>query len=103
VPPLELFFVCSPQPINQASTFNTDLTREIGAITARELRACGLTWNFYPGLSLFERVFYVAARVLIIFCEIHHVFAVIEFVFLCDAFLEKMDLVRRCCETCAVM
>ena len=41
-----------PQAINMAATFNTDLVREEGSITASEMRASGIPWNFYPVLDL---------------------------------------------------
>ncbi len=41
-----------PQAINMAATWNTDLEREAGRITAYETRASGIPWNFYPVLDL---------------------------------------------------
>ena len=41
-----------PQAISMASTWNVDLARQEGAITALELRASGLPWNFYPVLDV---------------------------------------------------
>jgi beta-glucosidase len=41
-----------PQPINMAATFNPDLVKKEGEITAREIRACGIPWNFYPVLDV---------------------------------------------------
>jgi beta-glucosidase len=41
-----------PQPIAQAATFNTDAVKQIGRITAYEMRASGILWNFYPVLDL---------------------------------------------------
>jgi beta-glucosidase len=41
-----------PQPINMAATFNSDLVKKEGEITALEVRASGIPWNFYPVLDL---------------------------------------------------
>ena len=41
-----------PQSIAMAATGNIDLVRIEGEITAREMRACGLAWNFNPVLDL---------------------------------------------------
>lgn len=41
-----------PQNIAMAATWNPDLVRESAAITAREIRACGIPWNFNPVLGL---------------------------------------------------
>jgi beta-glucosidase len=41
-----------PQAINMAATFNTDLARQEGEITAYEMRASGIPWNYYPVLDL---------------------------------------------------
>lgn len=51
-----------PQPIGQAATFNPKLAQEAAAITAYEVRASGITWNFSPVLDvmrqpLWSRVF----------------------------------------------
>ncbi|MCX7097047.1 MAG: glycoside hydrolase family 3 C-terminal domain-containing protein [Methylococcales bacterium] len=44
--------VLFPQAINMAATFNPDLSFKEGEITARELRASGLQWNFSPVLDV---------------------------------------------------
>ena len=41
-----------PQAINMAATFNSDLVKREGEITALEVRASGIPWNFYPVLDL---------------------------------------------------
>jgi len=41
-----------PQPINMAATFNSDLVKKEGEITALEVRASGIPWNFYPVLDI---------------------------------------------------
>ncbi len=41
-----------PQAINMAATFNSDLVKKEGEITALEIRASGIPWNFYPVLDL---------------------------------------------------
>ncbi len=41
-----------PQAINMAATWNTELERESGRITAYETRASGIPWNFYPVLDI---------------------------------------------------
>lgn len=41
-----------PQAINMAATWNTELEKEAGSITAYETRASGIPWNFYPVLDL---------------------------------------------------
>lgn len=41
-----------PQPLNMAATFDTTLLRKEGAITALEVRACGIPWIFYPLMGL---------------------------------------------------
>ncbi len=41
-----------PQSIAMAATFNKDLVREEGRITALETRAAGIPWNFNPVLGL---------------------------------------------------
>ena len=41
-----------PQQIAQAATFNTDISRKIGEITAYETRASGIPWTFSPVLGL---------------------------------------------------
>lgn len=41
-----------PQSINMAATFNTDLSRREGEITALEMRASGIPWNFYPVMDI---------------------------------------------------
>jgi len=37
-----------PQPLAMASSFNIDIAREVGAITAMETKAVGIPWNFNP-------------------------------------------------------
>jgi beta-glucosidase len=44
--------VLFPQAINMAATFNPELSFKEGEITARELRASGLQWNFSPVLDI---------------------------------------------------
>lgn len=41
-----------PQAINMAATFNPELSFREGEITARELRASGLPWNFSPVMDI---------------------------------------------------
>ena len=41
-----------PQPITQAAGWNVDLVEEIGRVTALEVRASGIPWNFYPVLDV---------------------------------------------------
>jgi len=41
-----------PQAINMAATFNPELSFQEGEITAREIRASGLPWNFAPVMDL---------------------------------------------------
>jgi len=41
-----------PQAINMAATFNPELVQKEGEITAREIRASGLDWNFSPVMDL---------------------------------------------------
>ncbi|NOT13910.1 MAG: beta-glucosidase [Methylococcaceae bacterium] len=41
-----------PQAINMAATFNPDLSFKAGEITARELRASSLQWNFSPVMDI---------------------------------------------------
>ena len=41
-----------PQSIAMAATFNPDLVKKEGEITALEARACGLPWNFNPVLGM---------------------------------------------------
>lgn len=41
-----------PQSIAMAATWNRDLVRREGAITALEVRACGIPWNFNPVLGV---------------------------------------------------
>ncbi len=41
-----------PQAISMAATFNTELSFKEGEITARELRASGLPWNFSPVMDI---------------------------------------------------
>ena len=44
--------VLFPQTINMAATFNPELSFKEGEITARELRASGLQWNFSPVMDI---------------------------------------------------
>lgn len=44
--------VLFPQAINMAATFNPELAFHEGEITAREVRASGQPWNFYPVLDI---------------------------------------------------
>jgi beta-glucosidase len=44
--------VLFPQAINMAATFNPELSLSEGEITARELRASGLQWNFSPVMDI---------------------------------------------------
>jgi len=41
-----------PQAISMAATWNTDLEKEAGKITAYETRASGIPWNFYPVMDM---------------------------------------------------
>ncbi len=41
-----------PQAIGMAATWNVDLARREGEITAFEMRASGIPWNFYPVLDM---------------------------------------------------
>jgi len=41
-----------PQAINMAATFNPELSLKEGEITAREIRASGLPWNFSPVMDI---------------------------------------------------
>ena len=41
-----------PQPIAMAATWNSDLVSQEGEITAWEVRASGIPWNFYPVLDV---------------------------------------------------
>lgn len=41
-----------PQEIGLAATWNTELARQMGEVTAYECRASGLPWNFSPVLDL---------------------------------------------------
>ncbi len=41
-----------PQAISMAATFNADLSFKEGEITAREIRASGLPWNFSPVMDI---------------------------------------------------
>jgi beta-glucosidase len=45
-----------PHEIGLAATHDADLVRKIGAITADELVATGIQWNFAPGLDVAEDV-----------------------------------------------
>ncbi len=44
--------VLFPQAINMAATFNTELSLKEGEITAREVKASGLDWNFSPVMDI---------------------------------------------------
>ena len=44
--------VLFPQAINMAATFNPELSFKEGEITAREMRASGLQWNFSPVMDI---------------------------------------------------
>lgn len=37
-----------PQPLAMASSFNIDIARQVGEITAMETKAVGIPWNFNP-------------------------------------------------------
>ena len=41
-----------PQPLAMAASFNVDIARRVGAITAMETRAIGVPWNFNPVLDI---------------------------------------------------
>lgn len=41
-----------PQAINMAATFNRDLSFKEGEITAREVKASGIDWNFSPVMDI---------------------------------------------------
>ena len=41
-----------PQAINMAATWNRNLLEKEGEITSRQVRACGISWNFYPVLDI---------------------------------------------------
>lgn len=41
-----------PQPIAMAATWNPELARRAGEITAYQVRASGIPWNFYPVMDL---------------------------------------------------
>lgn len=41
-----------PQAINMAATFNKELEMKAGEITALEVRASGIPWDFYPVMDL---------------------------------------------------
>ena len=45
-----------PQAISMAATFNKELSYNAGTITAREVRACGIPWNFNPVMDLGRHV-----------------------------------------------
>ncbi len=44
--------VLFPQAINMAATFNTELSFKAGEITAKEVRASGIPWNFSPVMDI---------------------------------------------------
>jgi beta-glucosidase len=44
--------VLFPQAINMAATFNPELSFKEGEITAKEIRASGLRWNFAPVMDI---------------------------------------------------
>jgi len=41
-----------PQAINMAATWNRNLLEKEGEITSKQVRACGISWNFYPVLDI---------------------------------------------------
>jgi beta-glucosidase len=41
-----------PQAVAMAATFNRDMTHKEGEITAREVKASGIPWNFYPVMDV---------------------------------------------------
>lgn len=41
-----------PQAISMAATWNTELAKKAGEITAYETRASGIPWNFYPVMDI---------------------------------------------------
>ena len=41
-----------PQPLAMAASFNIDIAKRVGAITAMETRAVGVPWNFNPVLDI---------------------------------------------------
>ncbi len=41
-----------PQALGMASTWNTELSKEEGAVTALEVRASGIPWNYYPVMDI---------------------------------------------------
>ena len=41
-----------PQPVAMAATWNPELVRKEGEITALQIRASGIPWNFYPVMDL---------------------------------------------------
>ncbi|HZW38755.1 MAG TPA: glycoside hydrolase family 3 N-terminal domain-containing protein [Ignavibacteriaceae bacterium] len=41
-----------PQSIGMAATFNTDLIKKAGEITAAEIKASGISWNFNPVMDI---------------------------------------------------
>jgi beta-glucosidase len=41
-----------PQPIGQGATRNADLVRQIGQVTAEEMLATGIPWNFAPVIAV---------------------------------------------------
>jgi beta-glucosidase len=45
-----------PQAISMAATFNTELSKQCGDITSKEVRASGIPWNFYPVLDVGRQV-----------------------------------------------
>lgn len=44
--------VLFPHALSQAATFNLDIPRRIGEVTAMEQRAIGVPWNFNPVLDI---------------------------------------------------
>ncbi len=44
--------VLFPQAISMAATFNTELSQQAGEVTAREVKASGLDWNFSPVMDI---------------------------------------------------
>lgn len=41
-----------PQAISMAATWNTEIAKQAGEITAYETRASGIPWNFYPVMDI---------------------------------------------------
>ncbi len=45
-----------PQAISMAATWNKELEKKTGEITAQEVRASGIPWNFYPVMDIGRQV-----------------------------------------------